>query len=94
MGTTKKIDIKNRTYYFYNDIIDIEAFDSNMLKFDKKSYKDLDIYNIGWVTIKKIGYGYDINSANPLYLRINNVNGYIEEINEDKYLVFWWYIWK
>ena len=94
MGTTKKIDIKNRTYYFYNDIIDIEAFDSNMLKFDKKSSKDLDIYNIGWVTIKKIGYGYDINSANPLYLRINNVNGYIEEINEDKYLVFWWYIWK
>ena len=88
MGTTKKIDIKNRTYYFYNDIIDIEAFDSNMLKFDKKSSKDLDIYNIGWVTIKKIGYGYDINSANPLYLRINNVNGYIEEINEDKYLVF------
>ena len=88
MGTTKKIDIKNRTYYFYNDIIDIEAFDSNMLKFDKKSHKDLDIYNIGCVTIKKIGYGYDINSENPLYLSINNVNGYIEEINEDKYLVF------
>ena len=88
MGTTTKIDIKNRTYYFYNDIIDIEAFDSNMLKFDKKSYKDLDIYNIGCVTIKKIGYGCDINSENPLYLSINNVNGYIEEINEDKYLVF------
>ena len=59
-----------------------------MLKLDKKSYKNLDIYNIGYVTIKKIGYGYDINSVNPLYLRIINVNGYIEEINEDKYLVF------
>ena len=80
--------IKNRTYYFYNDIIDIETFDSNMLKLDKKSYKNLDIYNIGYVTIKKIGYGYDINSVNPLYLRIDNANGYIEEINEDKYLVF------
>ena len=80
--------IKNRTYYFYNDIIDIETFDSNMLKLDKKSYKNLDIYNIGYVTIKKIGYGYDINSVNPLYLRIDNVNGYIEEINEDKYLIF------
>ena len=56
--------IKNRTYYFYNDIIDIETFDSNMLKLDKKSYKNLDIYNIGYVTIKKIGSGYDINSAN------------------------------
>ena len=59
-----------------------------MLKLDKKSYKNLDIYNIGYVTIKKIGYGYDINSVNPLYLRINNVNGYIEEVNEDKYLAF------
>ena len=85
MGT---IMIKNRTYYFYNDIIDIETFDSNMLKLDKKLYKDLDIYNIGYVTVKEIGYGYDINSVNPLYLSINNSNGYIEEINRDKYLVF------
>ena len=88
MDTTKQIDIKNRTYYFYNDIIDIETFDSSMLKLDKKSYKNLDIYNIGYVTIKKIAYGYDINSVNPFYLRIDNANGYIEEINKDKYLVF------
>ena len=71
----KEIMIKNRTYYSYNGIIDIETFDSNMLKLDKKSYKSLDRYNIGDVTIKKLGYGYDINSVNPLYLRINNVNG-------------------
>ena len=88
MGSIKEIEIKNRTYYFYNGIIDIKTFDSNNLKPDKKSYKDLDIYNIGYVTIKKIGSGYDVNSVNPLYLRINNVNGYIEEANEDKYLVF------
>ena len=88
METTKEINIKNRTYYFYNDIIDMETFDSNNLKLDKKTYKDLDIYNIGYVTIKKIGYGYDVNSLNPLYLRIDNASRYIEEINEDKYLVF------
>ena len=88
MGTIKEINIKNRTYYFYNDIIDIKTFDSNNLKLDKKTYKDLDIYNIGYVTIKKIGYGYDINSVNPLYLSIDNANRYIEEINEDKYLIF------
>ena len=88
METIKQLNIKNRTYYFYNDIIDIKTFDSNMLKLDKKSYKNLDIYNIGYVTIKKIGYGYDINSVNPLYLCIDNANGYIEEINEDEYLVF------
>ena len=58
-----------------------------MLKSDKKSYKNLYIYNIGYVSIKKIGCGYDINSVNPLYLRIKNANGYIEKINEDKYLV-------
>ena len=80
--------IKNRTDYFYDDIIDIETFDSNMLKLDKKTYKNLDIYSIGYVTIKKIGYGYDITSVNPPYFRINNVNGYIEEIYRDKYLVF------
>ena len=59
-----------------------------MLKLDKKSYKNLDIYNIGYVTIKKIGYGYDIHSVNLLYLFIDNAYGYIEEINGDKYLVF------
>ena len=88
MGSIKEINIKNRTYYFYNDVIDIETFDSNNLKLDEKSCKNLDIYNIGYVTIKKIGSGYDVNSVNPLYLRINNVNGYIEEVNEDKYLAF------
>ena len=88
MGSIKEINIKNRTYYFYSDIIDIETFDSSNLKFDKKTYKNLDIYNIGYVTIKKIGHGYDVNSVNPLYLRIDNASGYVEEINENKYLVF------
>ena len=55
MGTVKQINIKNRTYYFYNDIIDLENFDSSLLKLDKKSYKDIDIYNIEYITIKKIG---------------------------------------
>ena len=57
MGSTKEINIKNRTYYIYNDINDLKTFGSKNLKVDKKTYKDLDIYNIGYVTIKKIGYG-------------------------------------
>ena len=88
MGSIKQINIKNQTYYFYNDIIALKTFGSNNLKLDKKSYINLDIYNIGYVTIKKIGPGYDINSVNPLYLLIDNASGYIEEINKDKYLVF------
>ena len=88
MGSIKEINIKNRTYCFYSDIIDIKTFDSKNLKLDKKTYKDLDIYNIGYVTIKKTGDCYDVNRVNPLYLRNDNASGYIEEINKDKYLVF------
>ena len=55
IGTVKQIYIKNRTYYFYNDIIDLENFDAKLLKIDKKSYKDIGIYNIGYVSKEKIG---------------------------------------
>ena len=88
MGSIKEINIKERTYNFYNDIIDTETFDSKNLKLDRKTYKDLDIYNIGYVTIKKIGNYYDVNSVNPLYLRIDNASGYIEEKESNKYLIF------
>ena len=76
METIEQLNIKNRTYYFYNDIIDIENFNSSMLKLDKKSYKGIGIYNIGYITIKKIGDCKNINSVNPLYLRNNSASGY------------------
>ena len=87
MGTVKQIDIKNRTYYFYNDI-NLENFKSKLLKIDKKSYKDIGIYSIGYITIKKIDDCKNIYSVNPLYLRINHASGYIEEKGINKYLVF------
>ena len=52
MEITKQINI-NQTYYFYNDIIDLENFDASLLKIDKKPYKDIGIYNIGYITKKK-----------------------------------------
>ena len=88
MGTLKQINIKNRTYYFYNDIIDLENFDSSMLKIDKKSYKNIGIYEIGYITITKFGDYINVNNGNPLYLRITHADGYIEEINGNKYLIF------
>ena len=54
MGVIKQINIKTRIYYFYNDIIDLENFKSNLLKIDKKSCKDIGIYSIGYITIKKL----------------------------------------
>ena len=88
MNTTKQINIKNRTYYFYNDIIDIENFDAKLWKIDKKPYKGINIFNIGYVTKKKISNCMNINSVNPLYLGITRVNGYIEVKDCNKYLVF------
>ena len=88
MGEVKQIDIKNWAYYFYNDIIDIKNFDARLLKINKKSYKDIGIYNIGYITIKKIDDCKNIHSVNPLYLLIDHASGYIEEKGVNKYLVF------
>ena len=88
MGVIKQINIKTRTYYFYNDIIDLENFKSNLLKVDKISYKDIGVYNIGYITIKKNDDCKNIYSVNPLYLLITQANGYIKEKGVNKYLVF------
>ena len=77
MELLKQIDIKNRTYYFYDDMINIKKFDSNLLKIDKKSYKDIGIYNVGYITVKKIDDYESIYSVNPLYLIITHGSGYI-----------------
>ena len=79
MGEFKQINIKNRTYYFYNDIIDLKNFDAKLLKINKKLYKNIDIQYIGYITIKRIDDYESIYSVNPLYLRINHASGYTEE---------------
>ena len=93
MGKVKQIEIKNWTYYFNNDIINVEDFDSNLLKIDKTLYKEIDIYYIGYITIKKIDDCENIDSVNPLNLIISEIDGYIEcnpveEKNGSNYLVF------
>ena len=74
----KDINIKNRTYYFFNEIIDEVNFDPNNIKIHEKSYKNIIIYYIEYVTIKEY---INIYSVNPLYLIFRYVNGYFEEIN-------------
>ena len=86
MGTVKELNIKNKTYHFFYDMIDIKNFQSNLLKIDKKHYKDFDIYYIGYITIKKIGDYKKIHSVNPLYLIIDSATGYFKEKNDKKYL--------
>ena len=79
MGKVKQIEIKNRTYYFYNDMINLKNFDSNLLKIDEKHYKEINIYYIGYITIKKIDDCENIYKVNPLYLIVNHASGYIKE---------------
>ena len=76
------INMKNQTYYFFNDIIDIEHFDPHNIKINEKSCKNILIYYIGYVTIKEY---VKIYSINPLYLIFRYVNGYFEEINGNRY---------
>ena len=83
MGKFKQINIKNRTYYFYNDQINLKDFDARLLKVDKKDLKEIDIYYSGYVTANCN----NINSENPLFLMINKMIGHFEEKNENKYLV-------
>ena len=69
----KDISIKNHTYYFFNNIINIKNFDPNNIKIDEKSNKNIFVYYIGHVTIKDSKY-VKIDSVNPLNLIINKVN--------------------
>ena len=72
----KQLNIKNRTYYFWNDLINLKDFDPSLLKLDKKSSMDIRIYYIGYVTKNP---EYNINGVNLLYLLIAELDGYIEE---------------
>ena len=85
MGEVKKINVKS-AYYFFEDIIDIRNFHSNLLKVHK-SHKDIDIYYIGYMMIKKFSDCGNIHSVNPLYLIIHSATGHFQEKNVEKYLI-------
>ena len=82
----KDIDVKNRTYYFFDDIINTKIFDPNNIEINEKSFENILIYYIGYETIKDYKY-LKINSVNPLYLFFSKVNEYFQEINKNKYLM-------
>ena len=68
-------------------MINIKDFHSNLLKVDKKSYKGIDIYYNGYITIKKFGYCENIRSVNPLYLIIHSAKDILREKNDKKNLI-------
>ena len=86
MRQVKQINIKNQSYYFFDDMFDIRNFYSNSLTINKKSHKDIDVYNLGYIVIKKFSDCENISSVNLLYLIIHPATGYFKEINGEKYL--------
>ena len=76
----RQLNVEGRTYYFYNDLINIKYFNSNNLKLDKKSVLSKDVYYIGFITKRR---QWNVNIINPLYL----IKGHLEEVDRDKYLI-------
>ena len=87
MGNIKEINIKNRIYYFFDDMINVKDVDPSLIKIDKKSYKNIGIYYVGYITMKDSDH-IKINSVNPLYLIIGGVDRDIKANNGNKYLIF------
>ena len=81
MADIEQINIKNKTYYLCNDMINIKDFDTSLIKIDKKSYKNIGIYHIGYITIKSISDCENINSVNPVYM-IGEVEDILKKITE------------
>ena len=80
----RQLNIKGRTYYFYNDLINIKNFNNNNLKLGKKGVLGNDVYYIGYITKNP---QWNTNSVNTVYLKINKIKGHIEEVDRDKYLI-------
>ena len=74
-----QLSVNNRSYYFYNDVINLKDFYSNLLEIDKKRYRGIDSYYICCITIKKIDDSENINSVNPLYLMTHSATGEFKE---------------
>ena len=97
MGKVKQINVKNPTYYFYNDKNNLKNFDATLLKINNKDYNEIDIYYINYVTVKKFANCSNINSVNTLYLMTDELIGHFEcnsiewnsteEKNKNNYLV-------
>ena len=85
MGNIKQINIKNRTYCLFDDMVNIEDFDSKLLKINKKLYKNIDIYYFGYITVKNVSDYENIYIVNSLYLIIGETDRYTEG---NKYLIF------
>ena len=88
MGEIKQINIKKTTYYFCNDIINLDEFGASKIKVNKKKFNNIDIYYLGYEYKKNITECNEINSVNPLYLKIKDMKGQFKKSKSDNI----WYL--
>ena len=88
MGLAKQIDVKNRTYEFYIDIIDLKNFDRRLSKIDKNSYKNIGIYNNWYIRTKKKWWLRTYLQCKSFVFAYWSSNGHIQEKGVNKYLIF------
>ena len=84
MGKVKELNKKNRTYYYFNDIINIKDFHSNLLRIEKKQYKHIDIYYIGYITVIHSTTGYFKEKYGEKYLILDSTEKYDEVFSRIK----------
>ena len=87
MGNVKDLNIKNQTYYYFDDMIDTRKFESNLLKIDQKLHRDFDIYYIGYIMIKTFSTYKNNCSVNPFCLIFHSATWYFKEEYGEKYLI-------
>ena len=80
----RQLNIKGKTHYFYNDLINIKNFNNNNLKLDKTIVLGNDVYYIRCITKKP---QWNVFSVNALYLMINQIKGHFEKVDGNKYLI-------
>ena len=88
MGEIKQLNIKNWSYYFYNDVINLDEFGESKKKVERKNFNGIDIYYFGYESKNKITEFNEINSVNPLYLRIKDMKGQFKKGKGDNV----WYL--
>ena len=83
MGEIKMINVKNWSYYFYNDIPNLNEFDGSNIKADRKNFSDIDIYYLGYEHKKRITECNEMNSVNPFYLKITDMKSQFKKDKSD-----------
>ena len=73
----KKVSVKNRTWFYFDDIIKLQDFHLDNILIDKKSHENILIYDISYQTSICLKH---------LQIKFDKINGIIKIYNKTRYL--------